>query len=208
MKRICILLAIALLSSIAYAKSDTIVVNNKRYVVIEEEPAKATTVQPKQTTAKKNNFWTLSKLTYGGSFGFTLNKYEYYLMVMPEVGYQLFTPLHIGVAPRYTYSGDYHNSYGEHTLGVRISTRFELTKIGKLANGKTHFFIMAAYVYEHRWESWYNYGINYFDAGIGITQAIGARGTLYAMAGWHLYDSFTNSWFSEAIPTLSVGFQF
>ena len=215
MKRICTLIVLTILTGMAYAANDTIIVNNKRYVVVDEVPIQEQNVQKQKvqeqttTTPKpKSKFWTLSKLTYGGSFGFTLNKYEYYLMLMPEVGYQLFTPLHFGVAPRYTYSGDYYNNYGEHTLGVRVSARFELTKIGKLAAGKTHFFVLAAYLYEHRWEEWYNYGTSYFDAGIGITQALGSRGTLYAMAGWHLYDSYTNAWFTDAIPTISVGVEF
>lgn len=216
MKRLCSFFALTLLACIAYAQTDTIVVNNKRYVVVDEVPIQEQNVQQQkvqeQTTTtpkKKSTFWTKDKITYGGSFGFTLNKHEYYLMVMPEVGYQLFRPWHFGVAPKYAYSGDYYNSYGEHTLGVRVSTRFEFTKIGKWANRGTHFFILAAYIYEHRWESsWYNYGSHFFDAGIGLTQRVGQRGTLYAMAGWHLYDGCHDAWFIDAIPTISVGFQF
>ena len=47
----------------------------------------------------------------------------------------------------------------------------------------------------------------YFDAGIGIRQAVGSRSNLYVMVAWHLYDSYNNAWFGDPIPTVSVGFE-
>ena len=87
MKRIFTIIALALLTCIVYAQNDTIVVNNQRYVVVKEAPQQEKQVT---TTPKKNKFWTKDKITYGGGFGFNLNKYEFHVMVMPEIGYQLF----------------------------------------------------------------------------------------------------------------------
>lgn len=157
---------------------------------------------------KKNTFWSKNKITYGGSFGFNLNRYDYYLMLMPEIGYQLFTPWHFAVAPKYSYYNDYDGLSEEHTLGVRISTRVDLIKIAKSSHYATRLFILLAYVYEHQWDHYRAYDTSYFDAGIGIRQGIGTKGSLYVMAGWHLYDSSARNWFTNPIPAISVGVEF
>lgn len=208
MKRIYTIAALMLFTCIAFAKNDTIIVNNKRYVVVDEVPAqeKQTTTQ---STTPKNKFWTLSKLTYGGGFGFKLNSSEFYVMIMPEVGYQLFEPWHFSVAPKYAYNGSYNGYFSEHTVGVRIATRVDLIRLKRNTAYRTNIFFALAYQYDYQWGNYYSspYENNYFDAGIGIRQAVGSRSNLYVLVGWHLYESHNNSWFSDPIPTISVGFE-
>ncbi len=204
MKRIFTIIALALLTCIVYAQNDTIVVNNQRYVVVKEAPQQEKQVT---TTPKKNKFWTKDKITYGGGFGFTLNKYEFHVMVMPEIGYQLFEPWQISIAPKYSYNGDYDGSYSEHTVGVRIGTRFDFIRLKRQTSYRTNIFMAIAYQYEYQWGYYLPRETNYFDAGIGIRQAVGSRSSLYVMAGWHLYDSLNDAWFADAIPTISVGFE-
>ncbi|MEE1183122.1 MAG: hypothetical protein UHZ06_01390, partial [Paludibacteraceae bacterium] len=91
MKRICTLIVLTILTGMVYAANDTIIVNNKRYVVVDEVPIQEQNVQEQKvqeqkvqeqkttTPKKKSTFWTLDKLTYGGGFGFNLNSYEFYV---------------------------------------------------------------------------------------------------------------------------------
>ena len=214
MKRICTLIVLTILTGMVYAANDTIIVNNKRYVVVDEVPIQEQNVQEqkvqeqKTTTPKpKSKFWTLDKLTYGGGFGFNLNSYEFYVMIMPEVGYQLFEPWQISVAPKYSYNGDYNGYYSDHTVGIRIGTRVDFIRLKRQTAYKTNIFFGLAYQYEYEWGNHHPRETNYFDAGIGIRQAVGSRSSLYAMVAWHLYDSYSNAWFNSAIPTVSVGFE-
>lgn len=214
MKRICTVIALVFLACIVCAQNDTIVVNNKRYVVVDEVPIQEQNVQEqkvqeqKTTTPKpKSKFWTKDKLTYGGGFGFNLNSSEFYVMIMPEVGYQLFEPWQISVAPKYSYNGDYNGSYSNHTVGVRIGTRVDFIRLKRQTSYKTNIFFALAYQYEYEWGDNDPRETNYFDAGIGIRQAVGSRSNLYVMVAWHLYDSYSNAWFNSAIPTVSVGFE-
>ena len=216
MKRICTLIVLTILTGMVYAVNDTIIVNNKRYVVVDEVPIQEQNVQEqkvqeKKTTTpkKKSTFWTLSKLTYGGGFGFKLNSSEFYVMIMPEVGYQLFEPWHFSVAPKYAYNGSYNGYFSEHTVGVRIATRVDLIRLKRNTAYRTNIFFALAYQHDYQWGNYYSspYENNYFDAGIGIRQAVGSRSNLYVLVGWHLYESHNNSWFSDPIPTISVGFE-
>ncbi len=214
MKRICTLIMLTILTGMVYAANDTIIVNNKRYVVVDEVPIQEQNVQEQKvqeqkttTPKKKSTFWTLSKLTYGGGFGFNLNSSEFYVMIMPEVGYQLFEPWQISVAPKYSYNGDYNGYYSDHTVGVRIGTRVDFIRLKRQTSYKTNIFFALAYQYEYEWGNHHPRETNYFDAGIGIRQAVGSRSNLYVMVAWHLYDSYNNAWFGDAIPTVSVGFE-
>lgn len=214
MKRICTLIVLTILTGMVYAVNDTIIVNNKRYVVVDEVPIQEQNVQEQKvqeqkttTPKKKSTFWTLSKLTYGGGFGFNLNSSEFYVMIMPEVGYQLFEPWQISVAPKYSYNGDYNGYYSDHTVGVRIGTRVDFIRLKRQTSYKTNIFFALAYQYEYEWGNHHPRETNYFDAGIGIRQAVGSRSNLYVMVAWHLYDSYNNAWFGDAIPTVSVGFE-
>ena len=230
MKRIYTTIILAILVCSVYASNDTIVVNNKRYVILEEvvqpemqdleqtaneqpiqEQATEQKVQKEKSTTpkKKSNFWSVNKITYGGGFGFKLNSSEFYVMIMPEVGYQLFEPWHFSVAPKYAYNGSYNDYFSEHTVGVRIATRVDLIRLKRNTAYRTNIFFALAYQYDYQWGNYYSssYENNYFDAGIGIRQAIGSRSNLYVLVGWHLYESHNNSWFSDPIPTISVGFE-
>jgi hypothetical protein len=214
MKRICTLIVLTILTGMVYAVNDTIIVNNKRYVVVDEVPIQEQNVQEQKvqeqkttTPKKKSTFWTLNKLTYGGGFGFTLNSSEFYVMIMPEVGYQLFEPWQISVAPKYSYNGDYNGYYSDHTVGVRIGTRVDFIRLKRQTSYKTNIFFALAYQYEYEWGNHHPRETNYFDAGIGIRQAVGSRSNLYVMVAWHLYDSYNNAWFGDPIPTVSVGFE-
>ena len=214
MKRICTLIVLTILTGMVYAANDTIIVNNKRYVVVDEVPIQEQNVQEQKvqeqkttTPKKKSTFWTKDKLTYGGGFGFTLNSSEFYVMIMPEVGYQLFEPWQISVAPKYSYNGDYNGYYSDHTVGVRIGTRVDFIRLKRQTSYKTNIFFGLAYQYEYEWGNHHPRETNYFDAGIGIRQAVGSRSSLYVMVAWHLYDSYSNAWFNSAIPTVSVGFE-
>ena len=124
-----------------------------------------------------------------------------------EIGYQLFEPWQISVAPKYSYNGDYDGSYSEHIVGVRIGTRFDFIRLKRQTSYRTNIFIAIAYQYEYEWGHYTPRETNYFDAGIGLRQAVGSRSSLYVMAGWHLYDSLNDAWFADAIPTISVGFE-
>ena len=214
MKRICTLIVLTILTGMVYAANDTIIVNNKRYVVVDEVPIQEQNVQEQKvqeqkttTPKKKSTFWTKDKLTYGGGFGFTLNSSEFYVMIMPEVGYQLFEPWQISVAPKYSYNGDYNGYYSDHTVGVRIGTRVDFIRLKRQTSYKTNIFFGLAYQYEYEWGNHHPRETNYFDAGIGIRQAVGSRSNLYVMVAWHLYDSYNNAWFGDPIPTVSVGFE-
>ena len=44
-------------------------------------------------TAPKQSFFKLSNLTYGGNFGFQLDSHQFNVLLMPEVGYRLFSTL-------------------------------------------------------------------------------------------------------------------
>jgi hypothetical protein len=214
MKRICTLIVLTILTGMVYAANDTIIVNNKRYVVVDEVPIQEQNVQEQKvqeqkttTPKKKSTFWTKDKLTYGGGFGFTLNSSEFYVMIMPEIGYQLFEPWQISVAPKYSYNGDYNGYFSDHTVGVRIGTRVDFIRLKRQTSYKTNIFFGLAYQYEYEWGNHHPRETNYFDAGIGFRQAVGSRSNLYVMAGWHLYDSLNDAWFADAIPTISVGFE-
>lgn len=200
MKRLAILIALVVTIGTAWAQTNT--TNN---TVTNNTPYEET-----ETTPKKSTFWTKDKLTYGGSFGFTLNSYQYYLMVMPEVGYKLFEPWQFSFAPKYAYNNTYgyYDRIAEHTIGFRIATRVDFIRLQKYTSYKTNIFFGLAYMYEYHWGYYSPYETNYFDAGIGIRQAVGARGSMYIMAGWHLYDSYQDRWFPAAIPTISVGFEY
>jgi hypothetical protein len=128
-------------------------------------------------------------------------------MIMPEVGYQLFEPWQISVAPKYSYNGDYNGYYSDHTVGVRIGTRVDFIRLKRQTSYKTNIFFGLAYQYEYEWGNHHPRETNYFDAGIGIRQAVGSRSNLYVMVAWHLYDSYNNAWFGDPIPTVSVGFE-
>jgi hypothetical protein len=131
-------------------------------------------------------------------------------MVMPEVGYKLFEPWQFSFAPKYAYNNTYgyYDRIAEHTIGFRIATRIDFIRLQKYTSYKTNIFFGLAYMYEYHWGYYSPYETNYFDAGIGIRQAVGARGSMYIMAGWHLYDSYQDRWFPAAIPTISVGFEY
>lgn len=195
MKRVVILLVLLVQAFLLWAQ---------------ESSSQPTTQATTTNSPKKSTFWTTSKITYGGSFGFTINSHEYYLMVMPEVGYQLFEPWHFAIAPKYSYNNTYgyYARIAEHTLGIRISTRFDFIQLKKYTAYKTKLFLSLAYMYEYHWGYYSPYQTNYFDAAIGIRQSVGTRGYMYVMAGWHLYDSYQEKWFPEAIPTISVGFEY
>jgi hypothetical protein len=214
MKRIYTLIVLTILTGMVYAVNDTIIVNNKRYVVVDEVPIQEQNVQEQKvqeqkttTPKKKSTFWTKDKLTYGGGFGFTLNSSEFYVMIMPEIGYQLFEPWQISVAPKYSYNGDYNGYFSDHTVGVRIGTRVDFIRLKRQTSYKTNIFFGLAYQYEYEWGNHHPRETNYFDAGIGIRQAVGSRSNLYVMVAWHLYDSCNNAWFGDPIPTVSVGFE-
>jgi hypothetical protein len=197
MKRLAILIALVATIGTAWAQTNT--TNN---TVTNNTPYEET-----ETTPKKSTFWTKDKLTYGGGFGFTLNRSEFYVMIMPEIGYQLFEPWQISVAPKYSYNGDYNGYFSDHTVGVRIGTRVDFIRLKRQTSYKTNIFFALAYQYEYEWGNHHPRETNYFDAGIGIRQAVGSRSNLYVMVAWHLYDSCNNAWFGDPIPTVSVGFE-
>jgi hypothetical protein len=172
-----------------------------------------------QSTPKKNSFFKLSNLTYGGGFGLHLNKYEFNVMLMPEVGYRLFPQWKIAVAPMYSYYGywdSYYNGSNEHVAGLRISTHIDLN--GYKSAPRVTIFIHASYQYEHHWWGYQyrnEYDANFADLGLGVRIGISAHASMYVMAYWHAYAShsagndhrYDRSWFPDLIPNLSVGIE-
>ena len=169
-----------------------------------------------QTTqsAPKQSFFKLSNLTYGGNFGFHLDSYQFNVLLMPEVGYRLFPRWKIAVAPLYSYYGymDYGGD-GEHTLGVRVSTTFDIFNGNRFP--KFNMFVFAGYQYEHHWCSEYGrseYDANYFDIGLGAKYRISYKANAYLLVSWHAFAEartggfrVDTGWFTDPIPSITFG---
>lgn len=176
--------------------------------------AQDTEFQATTTTApaaKKQSFFKLSNITYGGNFGFHIDSYEFDILLMPEIGYKLFPRWKFALAPLYSYTTtlNRNDNTDEHTLGLRISTSIDLFKTSSNLN----IFIYAGYQYEHHW---LNYGLhneydaNYVDVGLGAKYRISQKASAYVAAYWHAYaEGYNNAsdktWFPDLIPSITVG---
>lgn len=169
--------------------------------------------QEVEMSTKKESFFKLSNITYGGNFGFHLDKYEFNMLLMPEIGYKLFPRWKVSVAPLYSYYG-YVNSYygdGEHTLGVRVGTTIDLLNSNHFP--KFNVFVYAGYQYEHHWEGdgyYSEYDANYVDVGFGIKYRVHQRANAYLLVSWHAFvdghSKFDDAnWFPDPIPSISFG---
>ena len=175
-----------------------------------ESAAQATT-----TTTKKQSFFKLSNITYGGNFGFHLDSYQFNVLLMPEVGYKLFPRWKVSVAPLYCYYGYINSTYdaGEHTLGVRVGTTFDIFNGTRFP--KFNMFVYAGYQYEHHWTSDYyfdEYDANYFDIGLGAKYRVHQRANAYLLVSWHAFAEARTGgfradtgWFTDPIPSITFG---
>ena len=171
----------------------------------------------KQTTqsAPKQSFFKLSNLTYGGNFGFHLDSHQFNVLLMPEMGYRLFPRWKVSVAPLYSYYGYINSSYdaGEHTLGVRVGTTFDILNGTRIPNFNV--FVYAGYQYEHHWTSDYyydEYDANYFDIGLGAKYRISYKANAYLLVSWHAFSEarsggfrVDSGWFTDPIPSITFG---
>lgn len=168
--------------------------------------------QPAQT-APKQSFFKLSNITYGGCFGFHLDPNEFNVLLMPEVGYKLFPRWKVSVAPLYSYYGYTYGGDGEHTLGVRVGTTFDLLNGTRFP--RFNVFVYAAYQYEHHWTSDYyfdEYDANYFDIGLGAKYRVSQRANAYLLVSWHAFTEARTGgfradtgWFTDPIPSITFG---
>lgn len=134
---------------------------------------------------------------------------------MPEVGYKLFPRWKVSVAPLYSYYGYINSSYdaGEHTLGVRVGTTFDILNGTRIPNFNV--FVYAGYQYEHHWTSDYyydEYDANYFDIGLGAKYRISYKANAYLLVSWHAFSEartggfrVDSGWFTDPIPSITFG---
>lgn len=167
------------------------------------------------TTAPKQSFFKLSNLTYGGNFGFHLDSHQFNVLLMPEIGYKLFPRWKVSVAPLYSYYGYINSTYdaGEHTLGVRVGTTFDVLNGTRFP--RFNVFVYAGYQYEHHWSSEYGgteYDANYFDIGLGGKYRISHRANAYLLVSWHAFSEARSGgfrvdtgWFTDPIPSITFG---
>lgn len=179
-------------------------------LMAQEAETQATTSLP-----KKESFFKLSNITYGGNFGFHLDPYEFNVLLMPEIGYKLFPRWKVSVAPLYSYYGYVNSDYtdGEHTLGVRVGTTFDILNGTRFP--RFNVFVYAGYQYEHHWTSDYyfdEYDANYFDIGLGAKYRVHQRANAYLLVSWHAFAEARaggfgadTGWFTDPIPSITFG---
>lgn len=173
-----------------------------------------------QQTPKKNSFFKVSNITYGGNFGFHLSSHDFSILLMPEVGYKLFPQWKFTAAPMYSYYGywgDYYSNDNEHVVGVRIGTQIDLNGYNNAP--KANIFVYLGYQYEHHWVNYtlspYQYDANFADIGVGLRVNMSQRARLYILAAWHAYANhncdrdtrYTRNWFPDLVPSISVGIE-
>jgi hypothetical protein len=180
-----------------------------------QETGAESAAQTTTTTTKKQSFFKLSNITYGGNFGFHLDSYQFNVLLMPEVGYKLFPRWKVAVAPLYSYYGYINSTYdaGEHTLGVRVGTTFDIFNGTRFP--KFNMFVYAGYQYEHHWSSEYGgteYDANYFDIGLGAKYRISYKANAYLLVSWHAFAEartggfrVDTGWFTDPIPSITFG---
>ena len=134
---------------------------------------------------------------------------------MPEVGYKLFPRWKVSVAPLYCYYGYINSTYdaGEHTLGVRVGTTFDILNGTRFP--RFNVFVYAGYQYEHHWTSDYyfdEYDANYFDIGLGAKYRVHQRANAYLLVSWHAFAEArtggfraATGWFTDPIPSITFG---
>lgn len=176
--------------------------------------AQETKTQATTSLPKKESFFKLSNITYGGNFGFHLDPYEFNVLLMPEIGYKLFPRWKISVAPLYSYYGYVNSDYqnGEHTLGVRVGTTFDILNGTRFP--RFNVFVYAGYQYEHHWAGgiYNDYDANYFDIGLGAKYRVSQRANAYLLVSWHAFAEARTGgfradtgWFTDPIPSITFG---
>lgn len=176
--------------------------------------AQKTETQATTSLPKKESFFKLSNITYGGNFGFHLDPYEFNVLLMPEIGYKLFPRWKISVAPLYSYYGYVNSDYqnGEHTLGVRVGTTFDILNGTRFP--RFNVFVYAGYQYEHHWAGgiYNDYDANYFDIGLGAKYRVSQRANAYLLVSWHAFAEARTGgfradtgWFTDPIPSITFG---
>lgn len=176
--------------------------------------AQKTETQATTSLPKKESFFKLSNITYGGNFGFHLDSYQFNVLLMPEVGYKLFPRWKISVAPLYSYYGYVNSDYqnGEHTLGVRVGTTFDILNGTRFP--RFNVFVYAGYQYEHHWAGgiYNDYDANYFDIGLGAKYRVSQRANAYLLVSWHAFAEARTGgfradtgWFTDPIPSITFG---
>lgn len=179
-----------------------------------QETETESAAQTATTTTKKQSFFKLSNITYGGNFGFHLDPYEFNVLLMPEIGYKLFPRWKISVAPLYSYYGYVNSDYqnGEHTLGVRVGTTFDILNGTRFP--RFNVFVYAGYQYEHHWAGgiYNDYDANYFDIGLGAKYRVSQRANAYLLVSWHAFAEARTGgfradtgWFTDPIPSITFG---
>lgn len=176
--------------------------------------AQKTETQATTSLPKKESFFKLSNITYGGNFGFHLDSYQFNVLLMPEVGYKLFPRWKVSVAPLYSYYGYINSTYdaGEHTLGVRVGTTFDILNGTRFP--RFNVFVYAGYQYEHHWAGgiYNDYDANYFDIGLGAKYRVSQRANAYLLVSWHAFAEARTGgfradtgWFTDPIPSITFG---